>query len=107
MVSLYGEMQANYICTEHPIYKKRAVKIINKVLYNTHTDPLFKKSEILKLSDLYEHTATLFVNDYNMARLPHSFSDLFRFKNEVKQLLFTYAATVKCTNPFYNDCRQR
>jgi len=52
--------------------QKRAVRIINKALYNSHIDHLFKKSEILKLSNLYEHKAALFVNDYIIARLPHS-----------------------------------
>ena len=155
-------MQASRFCAEHPIYKtKRAVRM-NKALYNSHTIPLFKTSEILILGDLHEHQAALFVNDYIMGRLPHSFGYLFRFnfdiqeayltrqsslikiercdsafsakfpiykfpciwnkwtsiipnftskcqfKNEVKRkLLFSYPTTVKCTNPFYNDCRQR
>ena len=35
------------------ILQKRLLRTINKVKYSTHTDPLFRKSEILKLNDLY------------------------------------------------------
>ncbi len=158
---MWGNASQSYLHKTSNL-QKRAVRIINKATYNSHTDPLFKKSEILKLSDLYEHQAALFMNDYVMARLPHSFRDSFRFncdiqetyltrqsnlvriercnsafsgkfpiykfpriwnrwitivprftsrshyKNEVKRnLLSTYAATVKCTNSFCNDCQNK
>ena len=59
MVFWHGEMPA------HPqniklLLQKRAIRTINKANYNSHTDPLFKRSKILKLNDLYE----LFVNDF-------------------------------------------
>ena len=79
MVSLYGEMQASRLCN----LQKRVVRIMNKALHNSHTDPLFKKSEILKLGDLHEHQAALLVNDFIMGRLPHSFGDLFRFNCDI------------------------
>ena len=34
------------------ILQKRAVRVINNARYNSHTDPLFKASGILKLNDL-------------------------------------------------------
>ena len=158
-ITMWGNASQSYLHKTVNL-QKRAVRIINKAMHNSHTDPLFKKSEILKLSDLYEYQAALFMNDYVMARLPHSFRDSFRFncdiqetyltrqsnllkiercnsafsakfpiykfpciwnrwmpivprftsrshyKNEVKRnILSTYAATVKCTNSFCNDCQ--
>ena len=35
--------------------QKRALRLIHKASYNSHTDPLFRKSGILKVTDLYEH----------------------------------------------------
>ena len=36
------------------LLQKRAIRAINKAKYNSHTEPLFKRSKILKLNDLYE-----------------------------------------------------
>ena len=160
-ITIWGNASPSYLHKTFNL-QKRAVRIINKAMYNSHTDPLFKKSEILKLSDLYEHQAALFMNDYVMARLPKSFNELFMFncdiqetyltrqssllkiercdsafsakcpiytfpgiwnrwtsivpnftsrghyKNELKRhLLSSYAATIKCTNPFCTDCQLR
>ena len=49
--------------------QKRAIRIINNAGYNSHTDPLFKISGILKVRDLYQYQ-TLFMLDYNNNRLP-------------------------------------
>ena len=40
--------------------QKRAIRVINKATYNAHTDPLYKKSGILKINDQYELQAILF-----------------------------------------------
>ena len=44
--------------------QKRAIRIINSAGYNSHTDPLFSKSNILKFADLYEYQCALFMFDY-------------------------------------------
>jgi len=56
---------------------------------NSPETKLFKKSEILKLSDLYEHQAAFFVNDYVMTRLPQSFRDLFRLNGAIQEAFLT------------------
>ena len=63
--------------SESPKYKtlllqKRAIRAINKANYNSHTEPLFKRSKILKLNDLYELKVILFVNDFIANKLPLS-----------------------------------
>ena len=41
--------------------QKRALRNINRAKYRAHTEPFFKLSLILKLTDLYEYQVTLFV----------------------------------------------
>ena len=53
--------------------QKRAIRIINNAPYNSHTEPKFRKSEILKLHDLYELESLIFVHDYLTDKLPKSF----------------------------------
>ena len=50
--------------------KKRAIRTLNNAKYRSHTDPLFWKSQVLKLSDMYTLQATLFMYDYTNNRLP-------------------------------------
>ena len=44
--------------------QKRAIRIICNSNYKSHTEPLFKKSEVLKLYDLYTYNVALFMYDY-------------------------------------------
>ena len=50
----------------HPaiMQQKRAIRIISNASYNSHTEPKFRQSEILKLHDLYEFESLIFVHDY-------------------------------------------
>ena len=57
--------------------QKRAIRVINRKQYNSHTDPLFKASKILKLSDLFEYQSALFMYDYLHNSLPESFDNMF------------------------------
>jgi len=64
------------------ILQKRALRIINNVSYNGHSDPLFKANRILKLNDMYEHQALLFMFDYMANKLPISFAGTFTFNRD-------------------------
>ena len=68
----------NSIVHKTEILQKRALRIINKSRYNSHSDPLFKKSQILKLKDMYEYQAALFMHDYRAKKLPFSFDNVFK-----------------------------
>ena len=65
------------------ILQKRALRIVHNKHYNSHTDPLFKQSGILKLNDLYKREVLLFMHDFIHAKLPVSFRDLFTFNRDV------------------------
>ena len=77
---------------------------MNKALYNSHTIPLFKTSEILILGDLHEHQADIFVNDYIMGNLLHSFGDLFRFNCDIQEAYLTRQSSLikieRCDSAF-------
>lgn len=62
--------------------QKRAVRVINKKSYRSHTDPIYKSLEILKVQDLYELNVLLFMHDYKFNKLPVSFADNFNLNSE-------------------------
>jgi hypothetical protein len=61
--------------------QKRAIRIINNKPFRAHTEPLFKKEKIQKLTDMYNSQVQLFMHDYLHNNLPNSFTNLFQNKN--------------------------
>ena len=61
---------ANSILNELFFLQKRAVRIICKCGYLTHSDPLFKNLGLLKVSDLYKHCCALFAYKFKNNYLP-------------------------------------
>ena len=59
------------------VLQKRAIRIIGKAKYNSHTDPLFKKYNLLKVCDLFDMTSLQFMFDYRTLSLPDSFRNTF------------------------------
>ncbi len=57
--------------------QKRAIRIINRRAYRSHTDPLFRNENILKITDLYKLQCCLFVFDFKHGHLPKSFLHFF------------------------------
>ena len=62
--------------------QKRAMRVIHNAGYKSHTEPLFKISNILKLQDQVEFEKLLFMYDFNMGKLPISFDKLYSFNHE-------------------------
>ena len=75
-----------YLHGETNVLQKRILRTINKVKYNTHTDPLFRKSEILKLNDLYVYNMLIFMFEYCHNKLPPSFQPMFMFNHGLNTL---------------------
>ena len=65
------------------LLQKRAIRLINNAKYNSHTDPLFRSSHILKLANLVEYQAAFFAFDLNTKKLPISFNDIFTFNRDL------------------------
>ena len=59
-------------------YKTSHSSFINQSEYNSHTDPLFKISNILKLNDLDESQVVLFMHNFLHHKLPKSFDNSFK-----------------------------
>ena len=57
--------------------QKRAIRLIHNAPYNGHTDPRFKSSGILKITDLFIYQSLIFMYDYLSSRLPSSFNGIF------------------------------
>ena len=57
--------------------QKRAMRLIHNAPYNGHTDPLFKSSGILKLSDILEYQSIMFMYDFLTNELPLSYGGCF------------------------------
>ena len=57
--------------------QKKAVRIITKSKYNSHTEPLFQSLNLLKISDLYQLKLLKFYYNYCNNKLPSYFKDLF------------------------------
>ena len=65
----------------HQLFKiqKRAVRTICKKKYNDHTDPLFKKLKLLKITDIFKTQCLKFFHKLNTAKLPQYFLSSFKF----------------------------
>lgn len=57
--------------------QKRAVRIVAKAKYNAHTEPLFKKLELLRITDIFKAKALTFYFKFKNNQLPKYFSDMF------------------------------
>ena len=94
----WGNASKSYL-HKTEMLQKRAVRTINKAKYRSHTDPLFKKSHILKLQDMYTFQSTLFMYDYINNRLPASFKHTFPFNREIQEFRSTRQSNLLYTAP--------
>ena len=74
------------------ILQKRAIRIIHNKQYNSHTDPLFKQSGILKIFDLYQQEVMMFMHDVRKGNLPVSFNNIFLAHRDVNRIYATRQA---------------
>lgn len=65
--------------------QKSAIRIICNASYNAHTEPLFKKEEILPLPDLVTFFKIQFIQRFTHNFLPVSFDEIW-IKNSVRNL---------------------
>ena len=65
------------------LLQKRAIRTINRSEYNSHTEPKFRSSRIMKLCDLYEYDSLLFMYDYRANNLPKLFDGHFPLNRDM------------------------
>jgi hypothetical protein len=64
--------------------QEKAIRIVTKSAYNSHTAPLFLSSGILPLKFLIAYFKILFMYDYNNSALPVSFTNLWMTNHNVR-----------------------
>ena len=64
------------------LQQKKAIRIVTKSNFNSHTVPLFKHHEILPLDEEAKFSKILFMYDYIHERLPRSFDGLWNRNHE-------------------------
>ena len=80
--------------------QKRALRIINCKSFRSHTDPLFRKDEILKINDAYQMQILLFMYDLKTKSLPKSFNNFAVLNRDIN-------ARVTRQNNLYHTPRPR
>ena len=87
----WGNASTNILRKTETLHK-RALRTVHNKSYNSHTDPLFKQSGILRVSDLYQLEVVLFMYDYVRTKLPLSFRNIFKFNCDVYDAYITRRA---------------
>ena len=65
------------------ILQKKALRIIANVKYNSHTDPLYKRFNKLKVKDIFAVQSAKFYYKYSNDKLPRYFNNMFNYINEI------------------------
>ena len=65
--------------------QKSAIRIITSSPYNSHTEPLFKRLQILPLPDLISFSKLQFMHRFSQKFLPSSFNETW-IKNSVRNI---------------------
>ena len=63
--------------------QKKAIRIITNANYNSHSDPLFKKTNILKLDNLYELSVSKYMYALNNGTLPINLANAFSQNRDI------------------------
>ena len=77
----YGIILWGYDLSKLAILQKKAVRILSQSHYLAHTEPLFKKENILKINEIFKmHSFKIYYNFINNT-LPSSIRGLFQLNN--------------------------
>ena len=71
------------------VVQKRCIRNICSVNWYTHTEPLFKKLNILQLNDIYKLQICKYVHAYLMRKEPASLNDLFLLSQQAATTIIT------------------
>ena len=69
----YGLLSRGFQCKRLEKLQKRIIRIITCSKYNAHTDPLFKRANVLKINDVFKLNALKFYYKYTNNELPSYF----------------------------------
>ena len=75
--------------------QKRVIRIISKSTFDSHSDPIFKELELLKLFDIRQLQLGKLMFSFNHSFLPPKFNDYFSLNKQVHNYATRY------TNDFH------
>jgi len=75
-ITAWGSFGGNMV-SRISILQKKAIRYIENAKYNSHSDPLFYKYNILKFEDLKVYNQAVFMYKYTYNQLPTSFNNFF------------------------------
>ena len=61
--------------------QKKSIRIISKTTYNSHTSPLFKRHDLLKINDLFNLSCLKVFHKFLNNKLPSYFNNFFTFSS--------------------------
>ena len=88
----YQTLLDNNIITKHKCCKNDLLEPSMIKKSNSHSDPLFKESGILKLSDLYQIEVMTFMHDFANEKWPVSFKDVYKMNCNIHGIYETRQA---------------
>ena len=65
------------------ILQKRVIRMVNKSYYNAHTEPIFKKLNLLKFQDIHLLHLGQFMFSFKNSILPRKFENIFTTNNQI------------------------
>ena len=63
-------------------FQKKAIRIVAKVPFDSHTNPIFRDLEVLKFKDVLFHLRKLMFF-FSKGLFPNSFKDMFTLANKI------------------------
>ena len=82
------------------LLQKRAIRVISSAKFRDHTDPIFKRLGLLKLSDINKYAFSRFMYRWYHSQLPKIFNNSFNYNRDVsvyrtRQSNYMYLPQVK------------
>ena len=77
------------------LLQKKIIRIISKMPFDAHADPIFKSLQIMKLSEIYFFQVGKFMFSYKIGLLPNAFKEMFLMTNQV------HSYNTRNSNTFY------
>jgi hypothetical protein len=69
----------------NPLIKiqKKAIRIVSKSKWNSHSEPIFQRLGIMRFEDMIKYSQLEFMHLFEHQRLPESFKNIWRTRNEI------------------------
>ena len=88
------------------LLQKRAIRIIHRTKYNAHTSPLFNKSNILTLENLYKVQCCKIVHKKQHNTLPPNIANLLFTVNETHKYATRHSTDIRPNRTINNLSKQ-